>query len=77
MNSRVTGLRVASAVFAVMFLGQLARLITRTAVQVGSHSVPVWASGIAVIVLGGLSLWLWRLSAGEPAPMSGSGVNPA
>ena len=65
MNSRVTGLRVASAVFGLMFLGQLVRLIARLDVVVGGVHVPLWASGIVLVVVGGLSWWLWQLTA-EP-----------
>lgn len=65
MNSRVVGLRVASAVFGLMGLGQLVRLIARIPVHVGSHAVPLWCSGIALIVTVGLAVWLWWLSPDE------------
>lgn len=62
MNSRVLGLRVASAVFGLIFLGHMIRLAMRIGVQIGSHPVPLWPSAIAVVALGALCLWLWRLS---------------
>ncbi len=70
MNSRDVGLRVASAVFGVMCLGQLVRLVTRLHVMVGSHAVPVWCSGVVLVVVGALSIWLWRLSLGSSQPAS-------
>lgn len=62
MNSRIVGLRVGSAVFGVMCLGQLVRLIARLNVTVGSHAIPLWPSAVALLVLALLSIWLWRLS---------------
>lgn len=68
MNSRILGLRVASAVFGIMFLGQLTRLLMHVGVQIGSHAVPFWPSGVALVVLGVLCVWLWRLSLQPPSP---------
>ena len=62
MNSQVLGLRVAGTIFGLMCLGQLLRLITRAELLVGSHPIPLWASGIAVVIAGSLSLWLWTIS---------------
>ena len=62
MNSQVTGLRVAGAVFGLMCLGQLTRLVTQAEVLLAGHQVPLWLSALAFVILGGLSLWLWRLS---------------
>lgn len=62
MNSQIAGLRVASVVFALIFLGQLLRLVTRTEVIAGGYSVPLWLSAVAVVIAGGLSFWLWILS---------------
>ncbi|ACB77813.1 hypothetical protein [Opitutus terrae] len=73
MNSRVLGLRVASALFGLMCVGQLIRLIMQLGIQVGSHPVPLWFSGVAALVLAGLSLWLWRLGMEPPK----SAVPPA
>ncbi|HWA87811.1 MAG TPA: hypothetical protein VG710_16390 [Opitutus sp.] len=67
MKSRINGLRVASAVFGLMFLGQFVRLAARLKVAVNGRDVPLWAGGIALVVTGGLSWWLGRLSL-EPKP---------
>lgn len=62
MNSQLTGLRTAAIIFALMSIAQLVRLVMRAEVLVEGHRLPLWASAIAVVVLGGLSLWMWRLS---------------
>jgi hypothetical protein len=45
-----------------MCLAQLLRLVTRTEVLVAGHELPLWASALALVILAGLSLWLWKLS---------------
>ena len=62
MNSQTTGLRVASIVFALFALGHILRLIKHAQVTVGTHHAPMWVSVIALIIAGGLSIWMWRLS---------------
>jgi len=62
MNSPTTGLRVASVIFAIFFLGHLLRLINQASVIVGSHHIPMWVSVVALIIAGLLSIWMWRLS---------------
>lgn len=62
MNSQILGLRVAGLIFGLMCLAQLLRLAIRLEVLVAGHQVPLWPSGLAVVILGGLSLWMWKLS---------------
>jgi len=62
MNSPTTGLRVASIVFALFAVGHILRLIKHAQVTVGTHHAPMWVSVIALIIAGGLSIWMWRLS---------------
>jgi len=63
MNSPiVVGLRVAAAIFGLMCLAQLLRVITQAEVIVADHHVPVWGSAVAVVIAGVLSFWLWKLS---------------
>jgi len=62
MNSRILGLRVASIVFGLMSLAQLIRLILRPEVMVNGYLMPLWPSVLAFVVLGVLSIWLWKLS---------------
>jgi hypothetical protein len=62
MNSQILGLRVAGVIFGLMCLAQLLRLVIRPEVLVAGHQVPLWPSGLALMILGGLSLWMWKLS---------------
>jgi hypothetical protein len=62
MNAQITGLRVASVVFGLMAIAQLVRVVIRPEVLVAGHPMPLWPSVVAFIFLGGLSLWMWRLT---------------
>jgi hypothetical protein len=62
MNSPTTGLRVASVIFGIFFLGHLLRLVNHASVMIGSHSIPMWVSLVGLIIAGLLSIWMWRLS---------------
>ena len=62
MNSQVLGLRVAGTVFGLMCLAQLLRLVTRAEVLVAGYEMPLWPSVLALVIAGGLSVWLWKLS---------------
>jgi hypothetical protein len=37
-------------------------LFSHFTLQIGSHQLPIWGSVVAVIVTGGLSIWMCRLS---------------
>jgi hypothetical protein len=62
MNSQRTGLRVASIIFGIFAIGHLLRLIKDAQVTVGTLTIPMGASWIALIVAAILCIWLWRLS---------------
>src|SRR6266576_2060191 len=62
MNSPTTGLRIASIIFALFALGHLLRLIKHAQVIVGSHTIPMGVSWVALIVAAILCIWMWRLS---------------
>jgi uncharacterized membrane protein YecN with MAPEG domain len=62
MNSPATGLRVASVIFGVFAIGHLLRLINQAQVTVGTHTIPMALSWVALIVAIVLCIWLWRLS---------------
>jgi hypothetical protein len=62
MKSQILGLRVAGTIFGLMCLAQLLRLATRAEVVVAGNQLPLWASALAAVIAGGLSLWLWKLS---------------
>jgi hypothetical protein len=54
---------LATAVFALIALLQLARAVMGWPVMVSGHSVPLWASWIAFVVAGALSVVGWRAGA--------------
>ena len=56
MNSQIVGLRVASAVFGLIAIAQLARLLIRPEVLVAGYPMPLWPSVLAFVILAGLSL---------------------
>ncbi len=62
MNAQITGLKVASALFGAVGLLQAIRLLAGWEIIINHREIPLTISGIAVVVLGGLSLWLYRLS---------------
>jgi hypothetical protein len=62
MSSQILGLRVAGIIFGLMSIAQLGRLIVRPEVLVAGHLMPLWPSALAFVILGGLSVWLWKLA---------------
>ena len=62
MKSQILGLRVAGTIFGLVCVAQLLRLATRADVIVAGNRLPLWVSALAVVIAGGLSLWLWKLS---------------
>ncbi len=68
MKSQILGLRVASAIFGLVCLGQLLRIVLDLKVLIGSIWIHRWASGVAGLIAGGLCLWLWRLAACAEKP---------
>ena len=62
MNSPTIGLRVASVLFGIFAIGHLLRLIKHAPVIVGSHTIPIGLSWVALIIAAILCIWFWRLS---------------
>lgn len=62
MNSPTTGLRVASIIFGIFAIGHLLRLIKHAQVTVGTHTIPMGLSWVALIVAAILCIWMWRLA---------------
>ena len=44
----------------LLSLVQLSRVLLGWSVVVNGYAVPLWASGVAFVVAGGLALLLWR-----------------
>jgi len=62
MNPQIRGLRVASAIFGLISIAQLMRVVIRPEILVAGYVVPLWPSVPAFIIMAGLSLWMWRLA---------------
>lgn len=67
MNSASLGLRVAGTIFGLMCLAHLGRLVLQFQVELCGYEVPLWLNGLALVLTGLLSVWLWVLSFG-PGP---------
>jgi len=65
MNSQKTGLRVASIIFGIFAIGHLLRLIKQAQVTVGTLTIPMSVSWIALIIAAILCIWLWRLASSK------------
>lgn len=65
MKAQIIGLRVAAIVFAVVALAQLTRLAMQWDVVVADYAIPLWPSAIALVVAGGLSVWMWQLASAD------------
>ncbi|HOT97069.1 MAG TPA: hypothetical protein PLN61_08795 [bacterium] len=62
MSKQQLGLRVASIIFALIALAQLARLVARVEVTAAGLLVPLWPSAVVAALAGALSWWLCRLA---------------
>jgi len=62
MNSPRIGLRVAGAVFGIVGLGHLIRLLWQPKILVAGWPLPLWLNAVGFIFAGGLSLWMWKIS---------------
>lgn len=51
---------ISIVVFSLVAILQLTRLVLGWEVSINGVAIPLWASGIAFIVAGGLALMLWR-----------------
>lgn len=54
---------VSGIFFALFTCVQLLRLLLRWPVQVASVDIPLWFSGVAVIIVGSLTIWAFRTAA--------------
>ena len=65
MSTQRTGLRVASIIFGIFAIGHLLRLLKQAPVTVGTMTIPMGASWIALIIAAILCIWLWRLASSK------------
>ncbi|HXQ80942.1 MAG TPA: hypothetical protein VN775_06510 [Opitutaceae bacterium] len=64
MKSQIIGLKVASVLFMLVALAHAARLVFGWKVQIGEHAFGLLPSVVALLVAGGLSVWLGTLACG-------------
>lgn len=61
MSQRTFSL-IASVVFGLIALGHVLRIVLRWSFMVQDFSVPIWASGLAVVIMGYLAYEGFRLA---------------
>ena len=59
---------IAAAIFALMALIHVVRLFTHFQVILGSHTIPMWVSYVAIVVAAFLSWMLCREARGASGP---------
>ena len=62
VRAQNAGLWTAGILFGLMGLVQLARLVIRPEVVVAGHHVPLWPSGLALVILAGMCMWMVGLA---------------
>ena len=60
---------VSGIIFTIVALAQLTRTLLGWTAQVEGFSVPVWASGVAFVIAGGMAIWAFRSAGRGPAPV--------
>lgn len=54
-------LRISSALFGLIALAHLLRLLRHWPAEIAGRGVPSWVSVVALVVTATLSIWAWRL----------------
>ncbi len=52
--------RVAAGIFALVAMAHVYRVVAQIPIQIGSTSVPMWASWVAAVLTGALAVWAYR-----------------
>jgi len=58
---------VSGIIFTIVALAQLTRTLLGWTAQVEGFSVPVWVSGVAFVIAGGMAIWAFRSAGKAPA----------
>jgi hypothetical protein len=59
---------IASAIFAIAAIVHIYRLFTHFQVVIGSHTIPMWVSYVAIVIAAVLSWMLCREARGTTGP---------
>ena len=51
---------IATLILTVVALAHLLRIFLRVEVTVGGNPIPMWLSGVAFVLAGGVAIMLWR-----------------
>ena len=62
MTSQTVGLRISSVIFGLVSLSHVARLWARAEIIIGGYHLGRIPSVIAIIITGGLAIWLAKLA---------------
>lgn len=57
-----TALKVSSAVFFLVGLIHLSRLVFKFSLMINQTEIPFWVNGVGMVVAFGLSLWTFKAS---------------
>jgi hypothetical protein len=57
-------MRISGALFGIIALAHLLRLVRHWPIDLAGYMVPLWVSWLGVILAGGLSIWALRLVRG-------------
>ncbi|MBF8301676.1 MAG: hypothetical protein HW394_2046 [Acidobacteria bacterium] len=57
---------VSGSFLALLTCVQLLRLVLRWPISVAGVEIPLWASGVAVLVVGSLTAWAFRVASARP-----------
>jgi hypothetical protein len=59
-------LQVSGALFGIIAVAHLLRLLRHWPIDLGGHVVPLWASWLGLVLAGALSIWALRLIRAMP-----------
>ena len=62
MKSQIIGLRLSSAIFGLVCLAHMARVVARVEIVIGHYRLGFMPSWIGIIVAGWLCIWLSQLA---------------
>jgi len=65
MKSQIMGLKVAGSIFILAALAHATRWVLGWPVQLGGHYFGMRWSVAAIVLAGGLGIWLWTLACGS------------
>jgi hypothetical protein len=57
---------VSGAIFALVALAQVTRILLGWPLQIDGFSVPIWCSGVAFLISGSLAIWAFRSGGSGP-----------